>query len=106
MVYRRTVAFGSYLCRFCQKQVSSPVFPARGFSAFVTGIYSDDPYQNRVEIDLNSSFYAPALIGALVYFLAGIIGNYVGYWFGRKSGPFLFERKDTFFFKKKYLLPD
>jgi membrane-associated protein len=27
----------------------------------------------------------------------------VGYWFGKKSGPFLFHRKDTFFFKKKYL---
>lgn len=35
---------------------------------------------------------------------AGILGNMVGYWFGKKSGPFLYERKDTFFFKKKYLL--
>jgi membrane-associated protein len=34
---------------------------------------------------------------------AGIIGNMVGYWFGKKSGPFLFERKDSFLFKKKYL---
>jgi membrane-associated protein len=34
---------------------------------------------------------------------AGILGNFVGYWFGRKSGPFLYQRKDTFFFKKKYL---
>ncbi|MEO7312334.1 MAG: DedA family protein [Chitinophagaceae bacterium] len=36
--------------------------------------------------------------------VAGILGNMAGYWFGRKSGPFLFHRKDTFFFKKKYLL--
>jgi membrane-associated protein len=35
---------------------------------------------------------------------AGILGNFVGYWFGRKSGPFLFERKDSFLFKKKYLI--
>jgi membrane-associated protein len=35
--------------------------------------------------------------------VAGILGNIVGYWFGRKSGPFLFERKDTFFFRKKFL---
>jgi len=35
--------------------------------------------------------------------LAGILGNYVGYWFGLKSGPFLYQRKDTFLFKKKYL---
>jgi membrane-associated protein len=36
--------------------------------------------------------------------LAGIIGNFVGYWFGKKSGPFLFQRKDTWLFKKRYLL--
>ncbi|MBG9374719.1 VTT domain-containing protein [Panacibacter sp. DH6] len=35
--------------------------------------------------------------------VAGILGNYVGYWFGRKSGPFLYNRKDTLLFKKKYL---
>ncbi len=35
--------------------------------------------------------------------LAGILGNTVGYWFGKKSGPFLFQRKDNWLFKKKYL---
>jgi membrane-associated protein len=35
--------------------------------------------------------------------LAGIIGNSVGYWFGRKGGPALYNRKDTFFFKQRYL---
>jgi len=39
----------------------------------------------------------------LLVSLAGIAGNYVGYWFGRKSGPFLYKRKDTLLFKKKYL---
>ncbi|HVX28120.1 MAG TPA: DedA family protein, partial [Parafilimonas sp.] len=36
--------------------------------------------------------------------VAGVLGNITGYWFGEKSGPFLYHRKDTFFFKKKYLL--
>jgi membrane-associated protein len=36
--------------------------------------------------------------------LAGIIGNIVGYWFGKKTGPILFERKDTWLFKRKYLI--
>jgi membrane-associated protein len=27
----------------------------------------------------------------------------MGYWVGYKSGPFIYERKETFFFKKKYL---
>lgn len=35
---------------------------------------------------------------------AGTIGNFVGYWLGRKSDGFLFQRKDTWLFKKKYLL--
>ena len=44
----------------------------------------------------------------LLYWLAllsaaGIVGNYVGYWFGKKSGNLLFERKDTWIFKKKHL---
>lgn len=35
--------------------------------------------------------------------LAGIVGNSVGYWFGKKSGPALFKRKDSFLFKQRYL---
>jgi len=35
---------------------------------------------------------------------AAIIGNIVGYWFGYKVGPPLFERKDSIIFKKKYLV--
>ncbi len=36
--------------------------------------------------------------------VAGIIGNLVGYWFGKKTGPILFERKDTWLFKGKHLI--
>jgi membrane-associated protein len=44
----------------------------------------------------------------LVYWVAlistaGIIGNYIGYWFGRRSGDMLFQRKDTWLFKKRHL---
>jgi membrane-associated protein len=69
---------------------------------FVTGIYSDELIQQGLQFDSGSAFLNLVLLGLLIA-TAGIIGNYVGYWFGRKSGPFLFERKDTFFFKKKYL---
>ncbi len=34
---------------------------------------------------------------------AAIAGNFVGYWFGYRTGPMLYNRKDSFFFKKKYL---
>jgi membrane-associated protein len=36
--------------------------------------------------------------------IAAISGNFTGYWFGRKTGPVLYKRKDSFFFKKRYLL--
>lgn len=36
--------------------------------------------------------------------IAAISGNFTGYWFGRKTGPMLYKRKDSFFFKKRYLL--
>lgn len=36
--------------------------------------------------------------------IAGIIGNSVGFWFGRKTGPLLFERRETWLFKKKHLV--
>jgi membrane-associated protein len=70
---------------------------------FVTGIFSNDLVQKGLGINIDSSFINLVILG-IVISLAGIIGNYVGYWFGRKSGPFLFERKDTFLFKKKHLL--
>ncbi|WP_256003102.1 DedA family protein [Pedobacter deserti] len=35
--------------------------------------------------------------------IAAILGNFTGYWFGRKTGPVLYQRKDSFFFKKRYL---
>lgn len=70
---------------------------------FVTGIFSDDLVRDGLGINVPSSFLNLVILG-IVISLAGIIGNYVGYWFGKKSGPFLFERKDTLLFKKKYLL--
>lgn len=34
---------------------------------------------------------------------AAVLGNFVGYWFGKKTGPVLYQREDSFFFKKKFL---
>jgi membrane-associated protein len=69
---------------------------------FVTGIHSD----RIVTAALFPSYNQWVDLGILwiMISIAGIIGNFIGYWFGYKSGPFLYERKDTFFFKKKYLL--
>jgi membrane-associated protein len=35
--------------------------------------------------------------------LASILGNLTGYWVGWKTGPLLYKREDTRFFKKKHL---
>ena len=34
---------------------------------------------------------------------AAVCGNFVGYWFGKKTGPVLYHRNDSFLFKKRYL---
>ncbi len=67
---------------------------------FVAGIYSGPLALEILPTDNEwvQLFTLMALISA-----AGIAGNFTGYWFGKKSGPFLFHRRDTFFFKKKYL---
>ena len=68
---------------------------------FVTGIYSADIIKAAIG-NTNSQWADLAILWVLIT-SAGILGNFVGYWFGKKSGHFLYERKDTFFFKKKYL---
>ncbi|MCC8425287.1 DedA family protein [Mucilaginibacter sp. UR6-11] len=35
---------------------------------------------------------------------AGILGNYTGYWFGYRTGPVLFSKNDSLFFKKRYIV--
>ena len=69
---------------------------------FVAGIYSKLLISDYLGMQTNAPLLDLLMLGASISFV-GIIGNSVGYWFGRKSGPFLFERKDTFFYKKKYL---
>jgi membrane-associated protein len=67
---------------------------------FVAGIYS----QNLAnEIISTHNEYIALFILLVLISAAGIVGNAVGYWFGKRSGPFLYKRKDSFFFKKKYL---
>ena len=36
--------------------------------------------------------------------VAGVLGNYMGYWFGYRTGPVLFKRNDSLMFKKRYVV--
>ncbi len=68
---------------------------------FLAGIYNRELIENILMID--SDFINVALLSTLVGF-AGILGNIVGYWFGAKSGYYLYNREDSFWFKKQYLI--
>ncbi|MDI9319221.1 MAG: VTT domain-containing protein [Phycisphaerales bacterium] len=64
---------------------------------FASGIFikqSPNPFGN----DFLNLIYWIVLIA-----IAGVIGNMVGYWFGNKTGHLIFERKDTWLFKKKHI---
>lgn len=65
---------------------------------FVTGLMianSQSPFGN----DLANVLFWITLIT-----VSGIIGNSVGYWFGKKTGPVLFEKRDTMLFKRKHVM--
>jgi membrane-associated protein len=67
---------------------------------FVAGIYSNEL---AAELMLINSDVLNLVLVCVLIIVAGILGNTAGYWFGAASGPFLFTRKDTFFYKKKHL---
>ena len=68
---------------------------------FLAGIYSGELMANVIHIP---SDFMNVLLLSLSVTAMGILGNMVGYWFGAKSGYYLFKKEDTFWFKKKYLL--
>lgn len=69
---------------------------------FVAGIYSDELITKGLGFDVGSEFLHLSLLTVLVI-IAGVFGNATGYWFGQKGGPSLYNKKDSFFFKRKYL---
>lgn len=65
---------------------------------FITGIIianSPAPFANEF-VDL---VYWISLISA-----SAIVGNLLGFWFGKESGHLWFEKRDTWLFKQKHLL--
>ncbi len=73
---------------------------------FAAGIFLNSLVKEVANLPADAAiefgFYHILII--LLVLLASIIGNIVGYWFGNKTGPLLFERKDTWIFKKKHLM--
>src|SRR3989344_532173 len=53
---------------------------------------------------LASQGYFNVVTLAVGLFIAAVTGDSVGYWFGKKIGPKLFVKEDSFFFHKKNLI--
>ena len=70
---------------------------------FVAGIYSDMLVKSLIPGGTGSNFLDLMLLWVMIS-LCGVLGNVLGYWFGKKGGTYLFQRKDNFLFKKRYLL--
>ena len=68
---------------------------------FVSGIYAVEIVDQAIG-STGSDFLDTTILASAIA-IAAIIGNEVGYWFGRKTGPALYKKEDTFLFKKKYL---
>ena len=66
---------------------------------FLCGIYSESLMK---DFNLGNDFLNVTFLATFVSIM-GIVGNMVGYWFGSRSGRYLFKKEDNFFFKKKYL---
>ncbi|WP_315821247.1 hypothetical protein [Paraflavitalea speifideaquila] len=61
---------------------------------FITGMIIAQSVAPGTEPVLNLLYWVLLISGA------AIIGNYVGYWFGKRSGEMLMKRKDSWLFKR------
>ncbi|TRW22409.1 DedA family protein [Flavobacterium zepuense] len=68
---------------------------------FLAGIYSTELVSTVLSFDGD---FLNVTILALLVAASGVVGNTFGYWFGAKSGTYLYAKEDSFWFKKKYLI--
>ncbi len=67
---------------------------------FVAGIYSTNLAESFIP---TGNEYLDLVELWILISIAGIAGNAVGYWFGRKVGPAMYEWKENLLFKRRYL---
>ncbi len=73
---------------------------------FAAGVFLDKIANKFIGVpqDAPIIFGWPHILIILLIIAASILGNGVGYWFGRKTGPLLYERRETWLFKRKHLV--
>ncbi|HTO17090.1 MAG TPA: VTT domain-containing protein [Edaphocola sp.] len=67
------------------------------FLVFVTGTIisnSEYPFDHT---------FSNLVFWELMMIIASVLGNIFGYWFGNKSGNYLLNRNDTWYFKKRHI---
>ena len=73
---------------------------------FVAGIYSGNLAREFLKIvglgGVQNEWFELLVLCTLIS-LAGILGNWIGYWTGRKIGPAMYNWNDNLLFKKRYL---
>jgi len=72
---------------------------------FAAGVFLDKISNKFIGVpqDAATQFGWQHITIIIMIMIASILGNMVGYWFGRKAGPLLYERKETLLFRKKHL---
>lgn len=82
---------------------------------FVAGIYAHEMNEKTHEPGLgyqflklfgfnnNHSYWLDLFVLVALISVAGILGNALGYWIGKKFGHEMYKWKDRWFFKKRYL---
>ncbi|HZI54797.1 MAG TPA: VTT domain-containing protein, partial [Chitinophagaceae bacterium] len=74
---------------------------------FAAGVYMNKLTNELFKTSIPENAPVPTyqwMIIIVLVMIASVLGNMVGYWFGKKTGPLLFERKDTWIFKRKHLI--
>src|SRR5689334_16864896 len=80
------------LAVFCQTGLFFCFFIPSGGLLFTAGVFVATG-------DLRENI----LIVCTILTIACFLGNIFGYWVGQKAGPSIYKRKDSRFFKKRYL---
>ena len=73
---------------------------------FVAGIYSTNLAQEFfkfIGLDSMQNEWLELIVLCSLIAFAGILGNTLGYWTGRKVGPTMYHWKDNLLFKQRYL---
>ena len=73
---------------------------------FAAGVFLDKITNEFIGVpqDAPTDFGLVHMAIIIMIMAASVLGNMVGYWFGKKTGPLLYERKETLLFKKKHLI--